>query len=61
MTENIPGRSQSSALNKDFDRIQWNRLEPMGFGALQPNNRSWFLPFVRVRPPRLPIPRFWRA
>jgi hypothetical protein len=27
------------ASNKDFGRIQWNRLEPMGVGGLQSNNR----------------------
>jgi hypothetical protein len=35
------GDGGNSASNKDFARIQWNRVEPMGVGALQSKNRLW--------------------
>jgi hypothetical protein len=59
------GQRGASALNKDFGRIQWNRLEPIGVGALQiklsllaserPESKRGFLLFLlyaAFRPPR---------
>ncbi len=57
----------TSALNKDFGRIQWNRLEPIGSAPCNHIIASGFgaagikAVFYSFRPPRHSIPRLWRA